>query len=679
MASKLPTIALYLCIGFIIVYLLARNLLAEGTVRPPAPRRRAAAVVALLIAIVFLQFSSPAPGLLVIGCAIASALICPVSRKMMPRRIDWPAAAMLFMVFCLAATLAWWRRSSSVFDISWQELLILQLLLVAGTWALAVERDGDGSDRRIWWFAFAAFIFGGFLFLFSTGLYGQPRMLWLSWHHWGAYIGPAQLMHAGVRLFHDAPAQYGLGPTALLALSCGANCWSAMYFVVGISSLLYGVLLMSIAVRVSGSRQTPLQVMLIALVTFASVFVWTSYPPNLGSPALTPSVSGLRFLPLALLMWALIRGNDGMRGEKPSEAIHMLWLLGVLWSPESAFQVTVVWWPYYVWSRGARADGLHRLRTFLLANARLTSWLIAGVASFLLIYRLAYGVMPTLDGYLAYAMYPPGPLPVDLSGAVWFFGAVIVLGIVGLYGQLRTSPDVRSTHNIIVLLLAAYGASSYFLGRSHDNNLLNISVFFALLLLALREVRQGTLLRIASCGLLAALLVYPSLAGWNSWADVVKTRLLVEFQPDRATARFSYMHARGMQANIKANQLIAGPQPPEAMTGDAARGMRTLWEQFHEPVTVLDPAFTLEGSSAGAPWSAFHGPENYVYLPPRLRRQFLAKVAARLNAPGWLLIRRDYPVADWLSDYDEVYRRDRTLDFGTYYAIRYVPLDKAHK
>jgi hypothetical protein len=107
--------------------------------------------------------------------------------------------------------------------------------------------------------------------------------------------------------------------------------------------------------------------------------------------------------------------------------------------------------------------------------------------------------------------------------------------------------------------------------------------------------------------------------------------------------------------------------------------MRAIEESFHEPVTVIDPALNLEGSHLGRPWSAYNGPENYAYLPSSLRRIFLARVAQRLGQPGWLLVRRDYDSAAWLSDYDEVYRRDRTLDFGTYYGIRYVPRDETSK
>lgn len=579
-------------------------------------------------------------------------------------------AAVLFLVFCVASTLAWWRRTGAVVDVAWQEWLALQVPLIAGTSLLLAEGSGEERSRRVWRVVYAVFLLGGVFFTFSTGLYHQPWMLWLSWHHWGAYIGPAQLARAGVRVLHDVPLQYGLGPTALLAQTCGGNCWLAMYFEVGASSLLYGALMMLTASRICAGRQSAPQMAIVALALFASIFLWTAYPPNVGSPTLTPSVSGLRFLPIALLIFTLIRGGERRQGAAPSELIHLLWIFCVLWSPESAFQGTVVWWPYYVWSScSARAGRDGRFRAFLLANARLMGWLTGGCSVFLLGYWLVYGCMPTWDGYLAYVMYPPGVLPINPSGAIWFFGMAVVAGIMGVHRQLQTSSDSRQTHNVIILLLASYAAASYFLGRSHDNNLLNISAFFLLLALAVRELRQMVLLRTAACGLIAAWLAYPVLMGWASWSGAAKAGDLLEFNPRGIVADFSYMSHDGMQAS----QVMAGPHSSAALGADAARGMQAISEKFHEPVTVLDPALNLEATASGAPWSAFQGPENYAYLPSFLRRKFLADVASGLNAPGWLLIRRDYDAAAWLSDYDAVYRRDRQLDFGTYYAIRYVP------
>jgi hypothetical protein len=673
MVSKLPTIAGYLCVGLMIVSALAWHWRREGGSPLPKFHRRVVAVGALLVAMTFLLGSSPFPGLFAVACAFGSAFVAAWSAREAPYRIDWPAVAVLFLAFCLAMTLAWWRRKGPVVDISILEVMALQVPLIGATFALIGKGEG-GYDNRFTWRAMqVTFFLVAVVVLFSTGLQDQPWMRWLSWHHWGAYIGPAQLARSGVRLLYDVPLQYGLGPTLTLALTCGTDCWRGMYFVVGVSSLLYAMIMLCIASRICGVGQSRFQIVLVGLLTFAALFVWTAYPPMLGSPVQTPSVSGLRFLPLALLMWVLIRNPEMQAVAKPPEAVHALWIFGILWSPESAFQVSVVWWPYYVWACCLRAGPAQLRRALILANVRLLSWLIGACIIFFLVYRVAYGVTPTFEGYFAYLLYPPGPLPIDPFGAVWFFGFVILAGIVGLHGQLTREPESPATHTLVVLLLSTYGVAAYFLGRSHDNNLLNISAFFVLLLLALRASGHPQLLRVAACGLLAALLAYPMLAGFTAWSDVASRGGVFRFRPHSVTSAFSYMDPRGGVAN----QSVGGPSVSDASSRDAATGMRTIEEQFHEPVTVIDPALNLEASSSGRPWSAYHGPENYAYFPAHLRRKFLANVAARLDTPGWLLVRRDYDGAAWLSDYDEVYRRDRTLDFGTYYAARYVPRGRA--
>ena len=672
MDSKLPTIAGYLCVGLVIVSSLVWHLQKRSDLRSPVPRLRAGAIAALVITTIYLLGSSPFPGASAVACALGSAFVVAWWARAAPPRIDWQCVAVLFLDFCLAMTLAWWRRNGPAVDISNLELLALQVPLIVATFALV--GNGYGMDnnvvtRRV---TQVAFFFGAVVFLFSTGIQDEPWMRWLSWHHWGAYIGPVELARAGVRIFYDVPVQYGLGPTLTLALSCGADCWRGMYFVVGVSSLLYATIILSVASRISGPHQSRPQIVLIGLATFIALFVWTGYPPRLGSPALTPSVSGLRFLPLAVLIWVLARRQKTHTSVSPSEAIHGLWILGVLWSPESAFQVSVVWCPYYIWASCLGADAGQLWKTFVLASARLVGWLIGGATLFLVIYRVVYGVVPTFEGYFAYVLYPPGPLPIDPFGAVWFFGFVILLGMVGLCGQLKRDPESPSTHNLIVVLLATYGVAAYFLGRSHDNNLLNISAFFVLLLLVLRTSVHPPLLRISACGLLAALLAYPILAGFGAWSDVAKLGGIFRFRPHATTSAFSYMDVRGGEAV----RSVDGAGAPEASSRDVAAGMQAIEESFHEPVTVIDPALNLEGSDTGRPWSAYNGPENYAYLPPSLRKKFLAHVEQKLDRPGWLLVRRDYDSAAWLLDYDEIYKRDRVRDFGTYYAIRYVPRDR---
>lgn len=530
-----------------------------------------------------------------------------------------------------------------------------------------MDTQSRERHRLDWQLAQIIFFLIAALVLFSTGLFHQPFLRWVAWHHWGAYVGPAQLARAGVVLLREVPVQYGMGPTVLLALSCSKNCWLAMYYWAAITSLLYGALMICTAARICGYQQSRMQIALITLAIFTSMYLLAAGPARLGSSQLTPSESGLRFLPITLLIFFLVQPKNDAQQKKPSEWIHLIWILGLLWSPESAFQMTVVWWPYYVWATcRARGNNAHLLRTYLMANIQMVLWLLAAFLIFLFAYWLIYHTTPTPEAYLAYVLHPPGPVPISPFGAVCFFGLIVLAGLTGLYHQLHTAADSGIAHNVIVVLLATYGVASYYLGRSHDNNLLNISIFFTLLLLAIRELRTAPLLRIVSCGAISALLACPVLADWTYWVEIARGGNLLEFRPNHMIANFSYVSPGGIESGRAAGD-------PEIATNDAARGLRAISETLHEPVTVLDSALRLEASSAGRPWSAFQGPENYAYLPVPLRQRFLAGVANRLKAPGWLLISRQYDAQGWLSDYDAVYRRDRQLDFNTYYAIRYVP------
>ena len=83
----------------------------------------------------------------------------------------------------------------------------------------------------------------------------------------------------------------------------------------------------------------------------------------------------------------------------------------------------------------------------------------------------------------------------------------------------------------------------------------------------------------------------------------------------------------------------------------------------------------MDGVSPPSAWSAIHGPANFGFIPSERRREFLAASAKTLPRSGWLVVDKRYPEREqWLSDYDSVYRRGETRDFGSYIAIHYVPI-----
>jgi hypothetical protein len=112
-------------------------------------------------------------------------------------------------------------------------------------------------------------------------------------HHWGAYIGPSETFLSGARVLYDIPAQYGLGPTLLIASACKENCWVGMYWIAALTSIIYVFIVLGAACILGRTSFNSWAYGLILLAASAAGLFWTSYPPLLGAPLSFPSTGGL--------------------------------------------------------------------------------------------------------------------------------------------------------------------------------------------------------------------------------------------------------------------------------------------------------------------------------------------------------------------------------------------------
>jgi hypothetical protein len=288
--------------------------------------------------------------------------------------------------------------------------------------------------------------------------------------------------------------------------------------------------------------------------------------------------------------------------------------------------------------------------------------LAALVGFFLAAYRLAYGTIPTQVGFFANFLYPPGPAPVNPAGAIWFSGTVLVLGLAALCKIYLQSGDSGPFRRAFLVLLLAYGTFSYFLGRSIDNNLLNLLPFQLLVLLVALDAGLPKAWRQMAVVLAACLLAWSSFFAWNVWRQWAGAGGLLEYDPSKRIQLFK--------------------QNP-----DAERAVTFIREKFGEPATVLDYRLNLTVTPDGAAWSAIHGPANYFYLPPAMRREFLANTAQALRRAGWMVVLKQsansgqgaevtvnlVDPGGLMRDIGLIYRPTQGLDFGTYHAIRFEP------
>jgi len=555
----------------------------------------------------------------------------------------------------VGSVLPWWRHDwGFAFTLSWGEASVLALLTALCLWTLlrpATPVTGKARIPLALAFASAALILS-----FCTLTFANREVLHTAWHHWGAYIGPTELMLAGARVMHDFPTQYGLGPTALIASVCGRSCWSGTFYVIGLTTFAFSLLIAFIAARVAGPLSRT-QWTVVLLLCVACCFFWDAYPPLVASPIATPSVSGMRFLPaLALVAFLLVADRPGRRvGKFPYALGHLVWALCALWSVESAFYATCIWWPYYLLlrhdaSRGTAVPTLLRGATVLFAL--LTAWL----ALFLAGYWLIYQTTPTAMGVFAYIVNPPGPLPVNYSGTIWFFVAVIGLGTWVNLTSFRLQGHTAELRHGMALTLLAYSTFSYFLGRSHDNNVLNLLPFLLLVLLH-SWARAPAFGRSLAAGLMAGVLGWLSVFGWGAWNSAA-----------RAWAQ-PWFDAGWIMRAMPGPQGGVDSYPPE--TQRVIAYTQTL---VPGPVTVGGPTANPSTTDAAAVWSALHSPANLYMFAPEVRRDFLYKTAQTLQRSGWLLLWTREPIAMGLvPDFDAAYHRTQSFEMNGYLAIHYAP------
>jgi hypothetical protein len=671
MGDKLPVLISYALFGiFIGLSPILLSLLPQPAIQPDRPPNKIVLGAAVLIAAMLVALFSISNSAAFVGASIFLALFASFRTS---RGVCIPIVLGAFAGLLISATLPWWRRMEGFLPImSWNELALFIPFTGGALYLLTITGETVGVHHRLVNFALLGlFLLTVALISFSTGIFHDPQAFLLAWHHWGAYVGPSEMVRSGARLFRDVPAQYGLGPTFLVAAFGDHGCWLGVYYLAGLTTLLFAVIVAGIALnarpRPAGTRNA---FVTLALCLFCCFF-WTSYPPHSGAPLMTPSVSGMRFLPvMAMVAWLLWRGRSPTAASSGWQGAHLLWAFGVLWSPESAFYVTFVWWPYYLWLRCSEESGpggTVRLSMLPSAAGILLLGFFVVLFCFIAGYWLIYRTTPTAYGYFAYVIDPPGPLPINPSGAILFFVAVLMLGLAALYSTLRLSGNTREFRQIFLLLLLAYATFSYFLGRSHDNNILNLLPFQLLVLLVAFHAPIAAWARTAAAVLLASLIGWSSVFGWDAWQETIGKGRLFEFNAQAMRVSFSYDDPYTAEC-IRRFQAVNGGDP-----ADAARAANYIKGNFGEPLTILDFAMNLRVTDNGAVWSAIQGPENFVSVPSASRQEFLVSTAKWLNRNGWLVVDRKFPADELLKDFQSAYRTELTMDFSSYYAIRLVP------
>lgn len=498
-----------------------------------------------------------------------------------------------------------------------------------------------------------------FLIGIAVGLLTAPFGSWLAisfaWHHWSAYLAPVDAWLTGGVPYRDFPVQYGIGPTVLLRAACGSNCWSGIYWTTIVANALYFAVLAGCVLILTAGKQRGVRWLALGALSCAT-FVWTAFPADLGSVAMTPSVAGLRFLPSAALILHILSSESGRR--RKDWLGHAIWLCSIFWSPESALFATLIWWPYLALRDAADAPTARgRWMALVRCALRGVLALVGAVAALaLFIWWLSAGAA-RLGDFLAYILYPPGPLPIHPTGPVWLALAVILVALFGLVGTGRC----RQGRELYACLLGFLGAGTYYLSRSDDNNILNLFPLMVVLLTACIPADPAVGSERAFAGafvrtVLASMVAFVAFVGLTSWTDGARTDGLFNIGPSRLIARFTPQS--GSQPQMVSTQVL--------------RALAYLRQRNAGPVVLLNGNKVILGHAVGEGWTGVNNVANVESLPRALVTRYVCRGALVHRRPGWILVdEREYH--SWLSVFEAGYVVREQVAFGPYRAYHLLP------
>lgn len=561
------------------------------------------------------------------------------------------------IALALFATVTWWNPTLQLGLIQGAVFVGLGMLASAMSTVVA-RREGVPLLPTV-----VIVTLVGLVAILAVGGFATPSIFSALWHHWSVYVAAAEAMLGGAIPFQDFPVQYGFGPMALVAAVCGKECWSGTYVAVAITNLLY-LVAMCCSVQAL-TRQLPRSVALLCVVAMVcAVLLWTGYPPDEVGPMFTPSVNGMRFGPLALMLLLILVAEVHDRRLDPIG--YGLWLVGLIWSPEAAFHVTVVWFSY-LGLRAVQVRGSARRWAMPLAILHGPSMaigaLLIAVPVLVLLFHAGFGEWPSLLGYTAYIRNPPGVMPPNPVGPVWFGLGTVAVGLVALLFA-----DQARNRSLFVCLLGALAAGSYYLGRSHDNNLLNLLPFIVLVLTAaLSSGLSGVALGFARASIVATI-AWCVTFGSSSWAEAWRSggQWKAGPAPLIEDIKFTTPHAW-----MLLDRQLSGTA--HAASADAGEALAWLRQAGSASPLWINPMMLLPYWDVGNVWTGMNDPASYAFLPVDEVERFIRNGAKSLNRPGRILIDTAATPTPWLDLFAKAYEVTEERKFGSYTVYSLVP------
>ncbi len=571
------------------------------------------------------------------------------------RRAEQPAGLEIIAVgFCsmlsfwAVARLSWWQPFAGTLAAWPNQFLFLGITALLVWLQSQMERSAaqDRNSRRWPGLVIDTVTLGvlAAVLLRTTYLKGDAFFP----HHWSVYTAPADMVREGRVLLGEVPSQYGFLSTLLIAALPTDDRFTALFWL-NVTTVWLSGLIVYLALRTWLARWW--WQLAAGLISVCAVAFLCGDAPTQSGPMIYPSVGAVRFIWVHALLGFLL-WRHRRRGATPDQSSRWvlwcgstLWLLGVLWSVESAVYVTAAWLPAAsLLAMRPAVEGLAppaRLRALFAGIARalgVTGLLLAAAVAIIAAYY-HFGLSRAPD-WRAYAEYATafsagfGMLPIEPQGGVW----VLLLLHTALLA-LMVSLETDRQRSALSLVWAAWGAlwavSTYFISRSHANNIINLSPVL-LLIVGLMGHAMGPADR-RSFARPWIWLTVPSFVGATLW--------LVLTNPGALRRQLT-----GYSVEPHTSRLLA-PTPPQL-----AELISHCQQVEAGPYSVIGKSINevikAETVSNHAHWLPVRSMPLFGPLP-RPRRDYYLDAYHHRRISGWLIapVDRDEPDLAWFFDY----------------------------
>lgn len=535
-------------------------------------------------------------------------------------------AAVSLGAWGIAGSLLWWQFPGGLLHLWVLAVLAGSAVTVLG----ALWRPDAIANRLVGWAgAGVAVVLLAVASLRTNDLF-DPNIMF----HWEFYVGPAALVRQGGWLLWDVPAQYGFLSELTIAWIPTPSPWESLFI---LNSLMCFLLATTVFVLLRSLGRGILNLFMSFTVALVACFFRPGLTPQIVGPDGYPSTGAFRFLwcvALLLILLMLLR----VRSSRARLAIllsgNLVWIVGVLWSAESAIYSTLVWLPGYflmvVAEHWSQPDIRRRILSIGVLSAVPALFLAAALATIFVVYQVGLGHGPDLQTFYEFGLTYQGGFgayPIDPGGPGWVLFLAFVATLVTLVWNARKQPAAAS---VVLVATAAliYSTSSYFVGRSHPNNVWNLApqVCIALavtLAVAGRHLRADpvpALLKLASAPVLVVFLV-GSLGNRAALVDWVA-------RPQRDIT------------HIDTALVATDPSLQALLAAHVHPGDRIAYLAANTNPVLSTHLYTGTDQPNGAPlWLPLVPFSMVNVLPPTRRVTYVERFIARHPEGGWLIER----------------------------------------